>query len=279
MINPYLPRLTKVRKITVENEIGDLKTFEISFLNDKDFDDFKYIPGQFVEISSFGIGEAPFGVASSPTEKNIIRFSVKKVGKVTTHLHDLDEGEILGVRGPLGNGFPLDKMRGKDIVIVGGGFAFTTLRALIIYILNPENRDKFKDLTVVYGAREPGELMYKEELKSWEERKDINLVLTVDKGDEGWKKRVGLVPNILKEVAPKSMNAISVVCGPPIMIKFTFPVLTELGFTPDTIITSLEMRMKCGIGKCGRCNIGSKFVCLDGPVFTLAQLEELPKEY
>lgn len=279
MINPYLPRLTKVRKITVENEIGDLKTFEISFLNDKDFDDFKYIPGQFVEISSFGIGEAPFGVASSPTEKNIIRFSVKKVGKVTTHLHDLDEGEILGVRGPLGNGFPLDKMRGKDIVIVGGGFAFTTLRALIIYILNPENRDKFKDLTVVYGAREPGELMYKEELKSWEERKDINLVLTADKGDEGWKKRVGLVPNILKEVAPKSMNAISVVCGPPIMIKFTFPVLTELGFTPDTIITSLEMRMKCGIGKCGRCNIGSKFVCLDGPVFTLAQLEELPKEY
>lgn len=279
MINPYLPRLTKVRKITVENEIGDLKTFEISFLNDKDFDDFKYIPGQFVEISSFGIGEAPFGVASSPTEKNIIRFSVKKVGKVTTHLHDLDEGEILGVRGPLGNGFPLDKMRGKDIVIVGGGFAFTTLRALIIYMLNPENRGKFKDLTVVYGAREPGELMYKEELKSWEEREDINLVLTVDEGDEGWKKRVGLVPNILKEVAPKSMNAISVVCGPPIMIKFTFPVLTELGFTPDTIITSLEMRMKCGIGKCGRCNIGSKFVCLDGPVFSLAQLEELPKEY
>lgn len=279
MINPYLPRLTKVRKITVENEIGDLKTFEISFLNDKDFDDFKYIPGQFVEISSFGIGEAPFGVASSPTEKNIIRFSVKKVGKVTTHLHDLDEGEILGVRGPLGNGFPLDKMRDKDIVIIGGGFAFTTLRALIIYILNPENRGKFKDLTVVYGAREPGELMYKEELKSWEEREDINLVLTVDEGDEGWKKRVGLVPNILKEVAPKSMNAISVVCGPPIMIKFTFPVLTELGFTPDTIITSLEMRMKCGIGKCGRCNIGSKFVCLDGPVFSLAQLEELPKEY
>lgn len=279
MINPYLPRLAKIEKVAVENEIGDLKTFEVSFLNDKDFDDFKYIPGQFVEISSFGIGEAPFGVASSPTEKNMIKFSVKKVGKVTTHLHDLDEGELLGVRGPLGNGFPLDRMKGKDIVIVGGGFAFTTLRALIIYILNPENRGKFKDLTVVYGAREPGELMYKEELKSWEEREDINLVLTVDKGDKVWKKKVGLVPSVLKEVAPKSMNAISVVCGPPIMIKFTFPVLTELGFTPDTIITSLEMRMKCGIGKCGRCNVGSKFVCLDGPVFTLAQLEELPKEY
>ena len=279
MENIYIPKLARINKITVENEIGDLKTFEISFLGDKDFDDFKYIPGQFVEISSFGIGEAPFGVASSPTEKNIIKISVKKVGKVTTHLHDLDEGDLLGVRGPLGNGFPLDRMKGKDIVIVSGGFAFTTLRALIIYILNPENRDKFKDLTVVYGAREPGELMYKEELESWEEREDINLVLTVDKGDERWKKRVGLVPNILKEVAPKSVNAISVVCGPPIMIKFTFPVLRELGFTPDTIITSLEMRMKCGIGKCGRCNIGSKFVCLDGPVFTLAQLKELSKEY
>jgi NAD(P)H-flavin reductase len=276
MENIYLPKLARINKITVENEAGDLKTFEVSFLKEEDRDGFKYLPGQFVEVSLFGVGESPFGIASSPTEKGILKFTVKRVGKVTTALHEQEVGEILGIRGPLGNSYPLNEMENKNVVIIGGGFAFTTLRSLTIYIL--KNRDKFKDLTIIYGARTPGELMYKEELKEWE-KYDLNLVLTVDRADENWKRREGFVPTITKEVAPSPDNAIAVVCGPPIMIKFTLPVLYELKFSPKQVYTSLEMRMKCGIGKCGRCNIGTKYVCIDGPVFSCEELLQLPQEY
>lgn len=277
--NPYLPKLAKINKITVENESCDLKTFKLSFLKEEDRENFKYKPGQFVEVSLFGIGEAPFGIASAPCEKNILKFTVKKIGKLTNALHDIEEGEILGIRGPLGNYYPLDEMQNKNIVIIGGGFAFTTLRSLIIYILEEENRKKFNDVMVIYGVRTPGELMYKEELKEWEKRKDINLIITVDKRDETWGGREGFVPSITRDVKPSPDNAIAIVCGPPIMIKFTLPVLYELKFLPQGVYTSLEMRMKCGIGKCGRCNIGNKFVCLDGPVFSCEELITLPQEY
>ena len=164
-------------------------------------------------------------------------------------------------------------------MIVGGGFAFTTLRSLLIYMGHQEQRKKFQDITVIYGARNPGLLLYKEELETWGKKEDINLNVTVDAGDDEWQGKVGFVPAIAKEVAPSSENACVIVCGPPIMIKFTIPVLQELGFSPERIILSLEMRMKCGIGICGRCNIGNKYVCKDGPVFTLAQLNNLPDEY
>lgn len=276
MENLYLPKLARINKITVENEAGDLKTFEVTFLNEEDRRNFQYTPGQFVEVSLFGVGEAPFGIASSPVEKDILKFTVKKVGKLTSELHEKEPGEIIGIRGPLGNSYPVEKMQNKNVVVIGGGFAFTTLRSLTVYILN--NRDKFRNLTVIYGARTPGELMYKEELKEWEERKDIDLILTVDKGDKDWTKREGFVPTVTKEVAPSPENAVAVVCGPPVMIKFTLPVLYELKFSPSQIYTSLEMRMKCGIGKCGRCNIGEKFVCVDGPVFSCEELLNLPYE-
>lgn len=276
-MNLYLPKLAKINKITLENETGDLKTFDLTFLKDEDRENFQYKSGQFAEVSLFGIGESPFGIASSPTEKSILKFTVKKVGKVTTELHNLEEGEILGVRGPLGNSYPLDEMQNKNIVIIGGGFAFTALRSLTVYILH--NREKFKDLTVIYGARTPGEIMYKEELKEWGKRKDINLIITVDKGNENWKGREGFVPTVTKEVKPDPKNAIVIVCGPSIMIKFTLPVLYELKFDTSQVYTSLEMRMKCGIGKCGRCNIGNKYVCTDGPVFSCRELEALPQEY
>jgi NAD(P)H-flavin reductase len=172
-------------------------------------------------------------------------------------------------------------MEGKNIVIVGGGFAFTTLRSAITYILNAHNRDRFGSLTVLYGAREPGELMYKDTLQQWDAEPTLDLTLTVDRApDNNWQGHVGLVPNILKDVvAPSPENALILVCGPPIMIRFTIPVIIELGFPKDDIILSLENRMKCGIGKCGRCNVGPKYVCIDGPVFTYAQLEHLPPEY
>ncbi|MEN6624056.1 MAG: heterodisulfide reductase subunit F, partial [Smithella sp.] len=153
------------------------------------------------------------------------------------------------------------------------------LRSLINYMLHDENRSRFGEITVIYGARTPGLLLYKEELTAWEKRDDIKTVITVDKGDTNWKGREGFVPSVCKEVAPSPENTVAVICGPPVMIKFTLPVFFDLGFAKENILTSLEMRMKCGIGKCGRCNVGYKYVCKDGPVFSLAELDELPRDF
>ena len=277
--NPYLPYLATIRQITDENPARDLKTFQLVFDRDEDRQAFRYLPGQFAEVSVFGVGESPFGIASSPTEEGFLLFTVKRAGRVTTELHNSDIGRKVGVRGALGHPFPWEQMAGKDIVIVSGGFAFTTLRSAITYMLDSRNRSRFGKITVVYGAREPGELLYKETLRAWEARPDIALTLTVDRAPNAdWSGRVGLVPNILKEAAPDASNAVALVCGPPVMIRFTIPVLLELGFAKEQMMLSLENRMKCGIGKCGRCNIGHKYVCTDGPVFTYADLERLPQE-
>ncbi|MBI5445587.1 MAG: FAD/NAD(P)-binding protein [Deltaproteobacteria bacterium] len=279
MQNPYIPIPVEVSKIITEVDTKDIKTFRLSFLSAEDEERFRYIPGQFGELSLFGKGESPIGIASSPTSKGYLEFTVQKAGVVTTALHELEEGTRIGVRGPLGNSWPLEYLEGKNVVVVGGGFAFTTLRSLLQYMLDPANRSRFGRITVIYGARNPGLLLYKDELAAWAERDDLELNVTVDKGDEGWKGREGFVPAVCKEVAPSSENAVALVCGPPIMIRFTLPVLFELGFSKENIYTSLEMRMKCGIGKCGRCNVGEKYVCKDGPVFSLAELDKLTKEY
>jgi NAD(P)H-flavin reductase len=278
--NPYLPYPVRIDKTVTETEDASLKTFKLVFLNPEDEERFTYIPGQFAELSITGKGEVPIGIASSPTEKGFLSFTVNEVGLVTGHLHRMKEGDVMGVRGPLGNWYPWEEMEGKNVVIIGGGFAFTTLRSSIVYMLDPENRPKFKDITVVYGARSPGMLLYKDELAAWEKRDDINMHITVDATDDpDWKYNVGFVPTVTQEKITGSEDAMAIVCGPPIMIRFTQPVLEELGFPPERIILSLEMRMKCGIGMCGRCNIGDRYVCKDGPVFSLAELKELPPEY
>lgn len=279
MKNPYLPLPMRVEKIVIETEDKNIKTFSVKFLNDEDEANFNYLPGQFAQLSVLGTGEAPFGIASSPTQPGELQFTVNKAGVLTSALHNLEEGEIIGLRGPLGNCFPIEAFESKDTIIIGGGFAFTTLRSLINYILHQENRSRFGNVVVIYGARSPGSLLYKDELEKWEVRTDLDLHLTVDRADEDWQRKVGVVPNIVKEIAPSPENAYAVVCGPPIMIKFTLPVLRDLGFPPERIVLSLEMKMKCGIGMCGRCNIGNQYVCKDGPIFTLAQLNELPSEY
>lgn len=276
MKNQFLPLLMRVDKVVTETADNNIKTFELSFLREEDKQSFSYLPGQFAEVSVFGKGEAPFGIASSPSEPSL-KFSVNKTGVLSLALHRLEEGETVGVRGPLGSSYPLSELKGKNLVIVSGGFAFTTLRALVRYILDT-GRDQFGKITVLYGARNPGLLLYKDELKEWSIRKDINLVLTIDKEAEGWTGKVGLLPNVLKEIAPASQDTYALVCGPPIMIKFTLPVLKDLGFPPERIILSLEKRMKCGVGMCGHCNIGPELVCRDGPVFTLAHLETMPNE-
>jgi len=278
--NPYLPLPVRIEQITVETEDKNLRTFKLMFLNKEDNENFTYTPGQFCEISIPGHGEIPIGIASSPTETGFLMFTVNKTGVVTKYIHNMKEGDIIGVRGPLGNWYPWEAMEGKNVIVIGGGFAFTTLRSSIVYMLNPENRNRFKDITVVYGARSPGLLLYREELAEWEKRDDINVHITVDSTDDpDWQYNVGFVPTITEQKITTSEDSYALVCGPPIMIKFTQPVLEKVGFLPEQIIMSLEMRMKCGIGICGRCNIGDKYVCKDGPVFSLAQLNELPKEY
>jgi NAD(P)H-flavin reductase len=181
----------------------------------------------------------------------------------------------------MGNWYPWERMQGKNVVIIGGGFAFTTLRSSIVYMLHPDNRPKFKDIHVIYGARGPGMLLYRDELAAWERRDDIHMHITVDATtDPNWKYNVGFVPAITEKKAPPAGDdTYAIICGPPIMIKFTQPVLDRLGYSHDKIIMSLENRMKCGIGMCGRCNIGKEFVCKDGPVFTLEQLNKTPREY
>jgi NAD(P)H-flavin reductase len=279
--NPYYPYPVRIDDIVTETEDKNLKTFKLVFLNKADEEKFDYRAGQFAELSVAGKGEIPIGIASSPTEKGFLKFTVNKVGLVTTHLHAMKVGDVMGVRGPLGNWYPWDVLEGKNVVIIGGGFAFTTLRSSIVYMLDPANRSKFGDIHVIYGARTPGMLLYREELAEWEARDDIDMHITVDATDDpDWQYNVGFVPTITDQKAPAGdADTYAMVCGPPVMIKFTQPVLDQRGYAHDHIIMSLENRMKCGIGMCGRCNVGKEFVCKDGPVFTLAALNTMPKEY
>jgi len=277
--NPYIPILTKVKSMVSENDVNDIKTFELEFVNEEEYKAFDYIPGQFAEISIIGKGECPIGIASSPTEEGTIKFTIKKMGTVTSSFHNSDIGDTIGVRGPLGNGWPMEELKGQNIVVIGGGFAFSTLRSLVLYVLDDKHRKDYGDITVIYGNRDSGEVLYRDILEEWEKRDDINVVLTIDREEEGWTRKVGFVAAIVKEVAPSPDNAVAIICGPPIMIRTAVDELVKIGWKDEKILNSLEMRMKCGIGKCGRCNIGEKFVCIDGPVFSLAELKKMPNEY
>lgn len=268
MKNIYLPHLAEI--VDIKQETPDIKTFRLKFKDKAIGDSFTYKPGQFVEFSVFGEGESPFCISNSPT-RNSIECSVKKMGKATQALHEMDTGDEVGIRGPYGNGFPLDELKGKNLLLVAGGIGLAPLRSLINYCM--DNRKDYKTITIVNGARTSKDLVYKDEYKTWEKTKDTHLHLTVDCQEENWTCMVGVVPKILEEIKPTCKDSIAIVCGPPIMIKFTMPVLIKLGFCAESIITTLEMKMKCGLGKCGRCNISNLYICKDGPVFTYAQLE------
>lgn len=272
--NPYLPILATVKEIIPETP--NIKSFQLEIVREDLRNNFKFEPGQVAQLSVFGTGESTFVINSSPAEPTSLQFSVMKVGEVTSALHELSVGDVVGIRAPLGNWFPYKEMEGKDLVLVAGGLGLAPLRPLILYVL--ANRGKYGNLHLIYGARSPDDLCYKADLKEWQRRDDFKITLTIDREVAGWEYRVGFVPTVLAQEAPSKDNAVAVTCGPPIMIKFVLQEFEKLKFSDEQIITTLERRMKCGIGLCGRCNIGPKYVCLDGPVFTLAQLKELPSE-
>ena len=237
---------------------------------------FSFLSGQFAEYSVFGEGEATFCISSSPTRPDHLEFSVKRVGRVTQALHQLNPGDLIGFRGPYGNHFPLDRLKEKNLLFVGGGIGLAPLRSLIHNVL--DNRTDYGDITILYGARSPQDLCFKYDLENWSGNPLVRMLTTVDVGDGDWKGKVGLVPVILEEIGPSADGAAAIICGPPIMIRYTLKSLERLGFIPSQIWTTLEMKMKCGLGKCGRCNIGPLYVCKDGPVFSFEEIRNFSSD-
>ncbi len=267
----YVPDLVRIEKI--EGETVDTKTFTLDWVEAEAHGRFRPEPGQFVEVSVAGVGEVPIGIASSYGRDGIFDITVRAAGKVTRALHATRPGDRIGIRGPLGNSFPYDIARGRTPIFVAGGIGLPPLRSLIHFMLaRPEEYPK---ITILYGARTPADLVYKDELKRWEADPRIDLHVTVDIGAPGWTGNVGLVTELFKKISPDYAGVVSYVCGPPIMIHFVILTLLELGVPETMIISTLERHMKCGVGKCGHCAIGHKYVCTDGPVFSYVQIKEL----
>ena len=268
---PIVGVITDIRKDT-----PDVKTFRVVTPDGKKA--FEHMPGQCAMLSIPGVGEAMFSITSSPTNTEFMEFSIKKCGCVTSWLHSCEVGQMVTIRGPYGNGFPVETaFKGKNMRFIAGGIGLAPLRSVINYVR--ANRANYGTVDIVYGSRSMDDLVdFKEIEEEWKNEKDFNVFLTIDREQEGWNGHVGFVPAYVKEVnIPTDRTAI--LCGPPIMIKFTLQALLELGFNKEQVYTTLEFRMKCGVGKCGRCNVGNKYICKDGPVFRMDQLEELPSEY
>jgi len=277
MDNVYKPELMEV--LDVHQHTADVKSVRIKFKNPGKADDFSFRVGQFGMFSAFGIGESTFNICSSSNWHDFIEFCFRKTGKVTDVLWQLDAGDTIGFRGPYGNSYPMEAWEGKNLIFIGGGIAMPPIRCAIWYAL--ENRDKYGDVTVVYGARTAGDFVFADELDQWADKERTRVIRCVDPGGEtpDWPYEIGLIPNVIEKARIPADNAVALVVGPPIMIKFTLPVLDKMGLAPKDVYTSLENRMKCGIGKCGRCNCGPVYVCKEGPIFTLEQLNQLPLDY
>lgn len=267
----------KVGVITgITQETPDVKTFRVNAPEGGKL--FEHMPGQCAMVCVPGVSEGMFSITSSPTNKEYQEFSIKKCGSLTDTLHSLQVGDMVTVRGPYGNNFPVDTVfKGKNLLFIAGGIGLAPLRSVINYCI--DNRDDYGRIDILYGSRSADDLVKLKEIQEvWMNTPNVNVYLTIDREQEGWDGHVGFVPSYLKEIG-FSTDCIGIVCGPPIMIKFVLQGLKELGFTDDQIYSTLELRMKCGVGKCGRCNIGNKFVCKDGPVFRFDQIDELPPEY
>lgn len=269
---PQIGVITDIRR-----ETPDVKTFRVERPEGGKL--FEHLPGQCAMLCVPGVGEAMFSITSSPTNKLYQEFSIKMCGTLTEHLHSLEVGDQVTVRGPYGNNFPVEgeDLKGKNLLFIAGGIALAPLRSVINYVM--DNRENYGTVDILYGSRSADDLVQRKEIEEvWSKIPGVNVHLTIDREQEGWDGHVGFVPNYLRELAFDT-NRTALLCGPPIMIKFCLQALQEMGFRKEQVYTTLELRMKCGIGKCGRCNIGSKYVCKDGPVFRFDQIDELPPEY
>jgi len=266
---PYLGKLVEVRDLATE-----IKLFRVEMLNGGGEAFRTFQPGQFAFVSAFGLGEAPFGIANASGRGPSVDFAVARLGSVTTGLHELGEGDTVGVRGPLGNWFPMKQFKGKNLIVLGGGIGGAPLRPVIQHVL--DHRADYGTLTILWAARHPSLLVFTDEYDEWRAAPDTDLHLTVDSPDEKWDHNVGLITQLLEKLSPSPENTVTITCGPPIMIHFVTKMLQEkMGFAPKTNYVTLEARMHCGMGKCGRCNLGEKLVCVNGPVFNMEEVGEL----
>ncbi|OIO84957.1 MAG: hydrogenase [Candidatus Aquicultor secundus] len=264
--------------LEVFDETPDIKTFRIKPDDEQEWEKFQNRKsGQVAELSVFGTGESVISITSPPTQPDYLEFTIKRTGVVTDMIHTFIAGDKIGIRGPYGNGFPVDDWKGKNLVFVAGGFALAPARSVLNYAL--DKRDDYGHIDLFYGARTPGDLCFKWEYDRWKNEKDMFFDVTVDCGDDAWTGKVGVVPALVKDANPSPENTIAIICGPPIMIKFTLQELNAMGFQPEQIVTTLEGKMQCCVGLCGRCNVGSKFICKDGPVFTLAELNAINGDF
>ncbi len=300
--NIYRPYLMKVAAL--RDETPDVRTLRLEFIDPKEAEAFDFRVGQFGLYSALGEGESTFCIASASTRKGYIECTFRQAGRVTHALRMLGEGDLMGFRGPYGNSFPVESWKGKDLLFIAGGIALPPMRSVIQYCL--DKRQDYGDIIIVYGARTWSDHVYKDELAEWEKRGDLTLWLCIDwkagsgglspePAQEGWRplnmkdpgaseldinhrRYTGFVPQLVEAVKPSPTNRIAILCGPPIMIKFTLQSLKKLGYDSANVFTTLENRMKCGLGKCGRCNVGPIYVCKEGPVFTAQQVEAMPPE-
>ncbi len=267
----YVPEIATITKI--EQMSPTEKLFDIKIDNPENQKTFDFLPGQFVELTVFGLGEAPFSIPSSPNNKDCFQLCIRDAGNVSGALHRMKPGDKIGIRGPFGKGyFPFEKMKGKDVMIVAGGLGLAPVMSLIHTIL--EDRESYKRLVIIYGSVDPENILFKKDIEDWKERDDIELCLTVDNPDQSWQEEVGVCTNLIPGINC-SPDSYAVVCGPPVMYKFVVSEFEKKCIKPENIFLSLERRMECGVGKCNHCHVGNKLSCIDGPVFSLWEIRNL----
>lgn len=255
-------------------QIADHRLFQLKLENNGTWESFGHQPGQFIEVSIFGKGEAPISISSPPTRPDTLEICVRRTGSLTNALFQLNRGAKLHIRGPYGRGFPVDKLKGHKLLLVAGGLGLAPLRSLLLYVL--DKREEFDEIILMYGTNNPDNVLFKYELLSFFDRKDIKYYYSVDRDQEGiWKQYVGVVTGLFDRTMLSPEDTMAVLCGPPIMYRFVLEKLLGLGFTKDHIYMSLERMMKCGVGKCGHCAIGEKYCCMDGPVFNYTEIEHI----
>ena len=270
--NPYHHYLSEL--VHIEQQTPDTNMYTFKYLSENRQREFSFDPGQFMLLSVFGFGEAPFGVCSSPNHTSTIQLTIRNVGLLTSALEKLTVGGRVALRGPYGRGWPMDQLEGKNVLIVAGGMGLVPIRPVILHVL--ENRDQYENFQILYGARCPEELLYKDDLDIWNNRKDVEYVATVDRDDEHcWVGNIGVVTTLFDRITVNPKDTHALICGPPIMYRFVIRELQKFGFTDNSIFLSLERRMKCGVGHCSHCLVGTKFVCQDGPVFSYEEAKDL----